>query len=335
MLHTTGGSLASVVVNPGSPVGAVNLSSSILTTPFAATAGTTYWITIFNGAADASWNWLVADAAGNGARQGTNPGPPWDRPASDLVVPAGDDGTEPATIALLGGGLAFAAARRARARGGSKIERCDRNRHRSGELLAALAVVAVAAGLISIGAQPSAQTAPAPLTVMSFNIRYGTANDGPNHWTSRREMLLDVIRDAQADVIGVQEALDAQLREIVAALPQYAVLGVGRDDGRTRGEYAAILFRRDRLHVSDTGTFWFSDTPEVVASRSWGNTITRICTWARFIDSDGRAFWHYNVHLDHQSQPSRERSVQLLAERVGGAAISGRAGAHHRRLQRR
>jgi len=170
--------------------------------------------------------------------------------------------------------------------------------------------------LLLAGTPAPAQIAPPALTVMSFNIRYGTANDGPNHWTSRRQMLLDVIRDAEADVIGVQEALDAQLREIVAAMPHYAVLGVGRDDGRTRGEYAAILFRRDRLHVSDTGTFWFSDTPEVVASRSWGNTITRICTWARFIDSDGRAFWHYNVHLDHQSQPSRERSAQLLAERV-------------------
>ena len=99
---------------------------------------------------------------------------------------------------------------------------------------------------------------------------------------------------------------------MLTALPQYGVVGVGRDDGRTRGEYAAILFRRDRLRVSDAGTFWFSDTPEVVASTSWGNTITRICTWARFIDRDGRAFWHFNVHLDHQSQPSRERSTGLL-----------------------
>ena len=152
-----------------------------------------------------------------------------------------------------------------------------------------------------------------PLAVMTFNIRYGTANDGPNHWTTRREFLMDVIRKEDADVIGLQEALDAQIREIVAAMPAYAVVGVGRDDGKTRGEYAAILFRRDRLHVSDTGTFWFSDTPNVVASRSWGNTITRICTWARFVDRDGRAFWHFNVHLDHISQPSRERSTVLFA----------------------
>ena len=143
---------------------------------------------------------------------------------------------------------------------------------------------------------------------MSFNIRYGTANDGENRWALRREFLFDVMRQANADLVGLQEALDGQIQELLTALPQYGVVGVGRDDGRTRGEYAAILYRRDRFRVSDAGTFWFSDTPEVVASRSWGNTITRICTWARFIDRDGRAFWHFNVHLDHQSQPSRERS---------------------------
>jgi endonuclease/exonuclease/phosphatase family metal-dependent hydrolase len=130
------------------------------------------------------------------------------------------------------------------------------------------------------------------LTVMSFNIRYGTANDGENRWANRREFLFDVVRQSDADLIGLQEALDAQIREILAAVPGYGVVGVGRDDGRTRGEYAAILYRTSRFHVSDAGTFWFSDTPEVVASRSWGNTITRICTWARLVDRDGRAFWH-------------------------------------------
>lgn len=176
----------------------------------------------------------------------------------------------------------------------------------------------VAATLLAHSQQPPAAE---PLTVMSFNIRYGTANDGEDHWKLRREFLFDVVREAAADLVGLQEALDSQVQELLAALPQYGVVGVGRDDGRTRGEYAAILYRRDRFRVSDAGTFWFSDTPEVVASRSWGNSITRICTWARFIDRNGRAFWHYNVHLDHQSQPSRERSAALLAERIAARRV--------------
>lgn len=172
--------------------------------------------------------------------------------------------------------------------------------------------------LLLTGAFPSpAEQAPAePLKVMSFNIRYGTANDGENRWENRREALFALLRAEDADVIGLQEALYSQIQEILVAVPGYAVAGVGRDDGRTKGEFSAILFRTRRLTLSDAGTFWFSDTPEVVASATWGNTITRICSWARFVDRDGRAFWHYNVHLDHLSQPSRERSAELLARRI-------------------
>jgi endonuclease/exonuclease/phosphatase family metal-dependent hydrolase len=170
---------------------------------------------------------------------------------------------------------------------------------------------------------PLAQAPPArePLTVMTFNIRYGTAPDDDNHWTARRDMLFDLVRAQNADIIGLQEALDAQIREISAAAPGYAVVGVGRDDAQTKGEYSAILFRTDRLHVAESGTFWFSDTPEVPGSKTWGNNITRICTWARFIDRDGRGFWHFNLHLDHQSQPSRERSTELLRRRIDARAF--------------
>ena len=193
---------------------------------------------------------------------------------------------------------------------------------RSRQLLASLIAAAAACAVALVHAQtpPPASAAPSaqaePLNVMTFNVRYATANDGENRWANRKAFLFDVVRDANADLIGLQEALDAQLAEIVAAAPIYGVVGVGRDDGKTRGEYAAILYRRDRFHVAEAGTFWFSDTPTVPASKSWGNNTTRICTWARFIDRGGRAFWHYNVHLDHESQPSRERSTAFLAERI-------------------
>jgi endonuclease/exonuclease/phosphatase family metal-dependent hydrolase len=174
----------------------------------------------------------------------------------------------------------------------------------------------VSASLAAVSQAPARE----PLAVMSFNIRYGTANDGDNHWTRRREMLFDLLRDEDADLVGLQEALRGQVDEILAAVPAYAAVGVGRDDGRAAGETAAILFRRDRFHVAGAGTFWLSDTPSVPGSRSWGNTITRIATWARFVDHDGSAFWQFNVHMDHQSQPSRERSARLLVDRIGERA---------------
>jgi endonuclease/exonuclease/phosphatase family metal-dependent hydrolase len=179
---------------------------------------------------------------------------------------------------------------------------------RSARRIVIALVVALAAALPALAAEP--------LTVMSFNIRYGTAPDGENHWSKRREFLLEVIREQDADIIGLQEALDAQIAEIVAAVPVYAVIGVGRDDAKIAGEFSAILVRKDRLRIADAGTFWFSDTPAAVASATWGNRIPRICTWARLIDRDGGAFWIYNVHLDHQSQPSREKSTELLVRRI-------------------
>lgn len=155
------------------------------------------------------------------------------------------------------------------------------------------------------------------LALMSFNIRYGTADDGPNHWDQRRDMVMQVIERHGSDVVGLQEALAFQVAQIRDQLPRYAAVGVGRDDGLTGGEHCTILYRADRFTLAESGTFWLSDTPDVVASVTWGNAITRICTWARLIDdASGRAFYVFNTHFDHVSQPSRERSVRLIAERV-------------------
>jgi endonuclease/exonuclease/phosphatase family metal-dependent hydrolase len=129
-------------------------------------------------------------------------------------------------------------------------------------------------------------------------------------------MLFDLIRAESPDVVGLQEAFRFQIDEILAAVPGYAVTGVGRDDGLAGGETSAILFRAARLHVAEAGTFWFSDTPDVPGTRTWGTRYNRVSSWARFIDRDGTAFYHYNLHLDHESQPSREKSTELLLSRI-------------------
>ncbi|MBN1361653.1 MAG: endonuclease/exonuclease/phosphatase family protein [Sedimentisphaerales bacterium] len=155
------------------------------------------------------------------------------------------------------------------------------------------------------------------LLVMSFNIRDGNANDGPNRWVNRRDMVCEVIRGYDADLVGLQEAHRFQIDRIVETLPEYAWIGVGREDGRRLGEHSAILYRKDRLELADAGTFWFSDTPEVPGSITWGNACTRICTWGRFVHAaSGKPFYLYNLHLDHVSQPSREKSVVLLTQRI-------------------
>lgn len=176
--------------------------------------------------------------------------------------------------------------------------------------------------LEAVGALPRP---PSDLTVMTFNIRYGTARDGENSWPLRRELVFGVIAGHAPDIVGVQEALRFQLDEIREELPAYAETGVGRDDGRTAGEYSAILYRRDRFSALEGGTFWLSETPEVPGSMTWGNRIPRICTWVRLREragvgpgGGGRTFYVFNVHLDHQSEDSRRRSAEMLAARIAG-----------------
>jgi endonuclease/exonuclease/phosphatase family metal-dependent hydrolase len=155
------------------------------------------------------------------------------------------------------------------------------------------------------------------LKLMTFNVRYGTANDGENHWDNRKEMVFNLIAAQAPDILGVQEALDFQMEQIGQAVGGYSYLGVGRDDGQKAGEWCGIFYRKDRFAVADSGTFWFSNSPWVPGSKHWGNQITRICTWARLIDqNNGKAFYVYNLHFDHQSQPSRFKSAELLARQI-------------------
>ena len=168
-----------------------------------------------------------------------------------------------------------------------------------------------------ISCAPGAGQAPDPIRVMSFNIRYGTADDGRNSWEFRRDLVGQVIRQNDPDILGIQEALAFQILELEEVMPGHRRIGVGREDGVAAGEFAAIYYRSQRFEIDSSGTFWLSETPKVPGSMHWGNRITRICTWVRLVESESDdALYVFNVHFDHQSQPSRERSAELVAQRI-------------------
>jgi endonuclease/exonuclease/phosphatase family metal-dependent hydrolase len=185
---------------------------------------------------------------------------------------------------------------------------------------ASVCVLLLASSFVCRAGEPASSEPSADkpeLLVMTFNIRYGAANDGENSWDKRKDLVCDVLRKHDPDIVGLQEALRSQIDDIRAAMPEYAEIGVGRDDGKIGGEYSAILYRKDRLAVAESGTFWLSDTPEACGSITWGNNCTRVCTWGRFVPkSPGKAFYMFNTHLDHISQYSRERSAILLTTRI-------------------
>jgi endonuclease/exonuclease/phosphatase family metal-dependent hydrolase len=171
--------------------------------------------------------------------------------------------------------------------------------------------------IAAIALTPQIPLPNAPFQVMSFNIRFGTANDGLDRWEVRKDRTIQALKKRKPAIIGLQEALSSQVDELCMAMPKYQAVGVGRDDGRREGEFSAILFDSSRFQVLGSDTFWLSETPTVPNSKHWGNTITRICTWAFFRDlGTGKYFYHFNTHLDHQSQPSREKSVELILRRI-------------------
>lgn len=157
---------------------------------------------------------------------------------------------------------------------------------------------------------------------MTFNVRTKTFIDGLNGWNHRKQSVFDILSDNSPDIIGLQEVQYTQYREIHQALPQYNSYIAGRNNGKASGESCPIFYRKGRFTLADAGTFWFSDTPSLPGTTDWGNMSPRICSWAHLIDTRSKAgLYVYNLHLDHFSQNSREKSVKLLASKINGRKI--------------
>ena len=161
----------------------------------------------------------------------------------------------------------------------------------------------------------------AALRVMTFNIRYAHTQP-PDLWPDRLPVIDDLVTRHQPHVIGTQEGLYHQIRDLETALPEYAWIGTGRDGG-SRGEFMAVFYHRDRLEPLEFDHYWLSDSPLVAGSRTWGNRYARMVTSVRFRDrATGAEFLFVNTHLDHEVQASRERSAALILERLGSTPDS-------------
>ncbi len=163
-----------------------------------------------------------------------------------------------------------------------------------------------------------------PLRVMSFNIRYGTAKDGPNRWEKRRSHVLAMFKQRNLDLIGLQECLDFQLAEISAALPGYATYSLGREaDGG--GEMCAILWRAERFELIDSGSFGLAPEGRL-GETAWDAALPRICSWVHLYDKlNDKSFWLYNAHFDHVGEQARLESARLLLQKIGESFMANGA----------
>jgi endonuclease/exonuclease/phosphatase family metal-dependent hydrolase len=151
---------------------------------------------------------------------------------------------------------------------------------------------------------------------MTYNLRYASTNP-PNAWPDRRPLVREVIHSMKPDLIGTQEGVHSQLLDVAADLPEYDWVGVGRDDGIRKSEFMAVFYQKARLEPLSTNHFWLSATPEIAGSTTWSNSNRRMVTWLKFRDrATGGEFYFFNTHFDHEIQMAREKSAELLRQRV-------------------
>ncbi len=154
------------------------------------------------------------------------------------------------------------------------------------------------------------------LKILSYNIRYDNPKDGEDQWKFRKETLIEYFDETVLDIIGMQEVLHHQLKELDASLEDFSYAGVGREDGKTSGEYSPIFYNNRRFKLIKTSTFWLSENPERV-SVGWDAALERICT-AVLLEhrKSAKQFWVFNTHFDHIGVRARKEAAQLILNQI-------------------
>ena len=154
-----------------------------------------------------------------------------------------------------------------------------------------------------------------PINVISYNIRLNVKSDGINSWPNRKDNVKALVKFYDADILCVQEVLPDQFDDLLAN-SDFDVVGVGRDDGKRKGEFSAIYFNKNRFTKKDGGTFWLSLTPDV-PSKGWDAALNRICSWVKLYDkSNKKEFIVFNTHYDHVGVQARIESAKLIKQKI-------------------
>lgn len=155
------------------------------------------------------------------------------------------------------------------------------------------------------------------LNVLSYNIRMDNPDDGQNQWKNRKDFAANLIQFYEVDIFGAQEVLHHQLTDLLERLPDYDYVGVGRENGKTNGEYAPVFYKKALFNVIKTGNFWLAEDLNTVGKKGWDAACERIATWVIFQNKkSGKKFFFLNTHLDHIGKVARHKGAELVLEQA-------------------
>lgn len=165
--------------------------------------------------------------------------------------------------------------------------------------------------------------APGPTRVLTLNVG---AADAP--WSQRLTHAVNAVRAAKPDLLGVQDISAEELDALAAALPDYDYHATGSDDGRDRGEFTPLFWRRQRFEALDFGVLWLSGEPQRAGSVAWDGRRPRTAVWAqlRFRDSWLNDVLAVNARLDDADEAPRARAeaarfLRRVVESRGGEPV--------------
>jgi len=154
------------------------------------------------------------------------------------------------------------------------------------------------------------------IKVMTYNIKYDNVNDTVNNWNDRKVAMVGLLNDKVPDFIGMQEVLLNQLEYLDNALSGYEYIGVGRDDGKKKGEFSPILYHTKNHKLLMSNTIWLSKTPDKI-SVGWDAAMERICTYGLFQNKTSQEkIWIFNTHFDHIGVKARKNSAKLILKKI-------------------
>jgi len=154
-------------------------------------------------------------------------------------------------------------------------------------------------------------TNPDRLSVMTFNLRFGLADDGANGWEFRRRSVGALLRNFQADFMGFQEVNHFQADFLQTLLSAHRLIGQ-RQQAPPFWQNNLIFYHRAWRCVHREH-FFLSATPGI-PSRFPDSRWPRQCTLGVF-QSGSRRLACINTHFDFEDD-IQVRSARIILQRL-------------------